>query len=113
MQEAVYKQRIELQDVVNDKPYLAATIALAPLYFEMYVFKSAEIWIRDSVNRQYDLPTEAEWPSFVKDVETVRVDKPERQSELLALVRNAEPHLLLAWAEDKRRGEVPKTSEED
>jgi len=99
MQDTVDKERMELNYVVHDEPYLVATIALAPLYFELYEFESVKTWIQDSLNRQYTVPNRTEW----KDDLLPLVLAKNNPHMFNPLVENAELELATAWDEDEQR----------
>ena len=99
MQDTVDKERMELNYVVHEGPYLVATIALAPLYFELRDFKSVKTWIQKSIDRQYTVPNRTEWKDDILPLVLAK-NNPQMFNPL---VENAELELAAAWDEDKHR----------
>jgi hypothetical protein len=102
-QNSVELQRVQLRPLLKCQSVLAATIALAPLYWELYAHRWCEKWIEDAYNGQYDVPDKVTLNNKIEPLVALEVAS---HPELQVLLENARWYLPAAWKEDDRKAAI-------
>ena len=78
---------------------IAATIALAPLYWELYDYPWCKKWIEAAYKRHYEVPDKVEWDD---QIEPLVASRPELQ----VLIEDARWYVAKTWKEDDRQAAI-------
>jgi len=82
---------------------IAATIALAPLYWELYDYPWCKKWIEAAYKRHYEVPDKVEWDDQIEPLVASEVAS---HPELQVLLEDARWYVARTWKEDDRQAAI-------